>query len=91
MPKYPRQRIQTWLNLSGNDNHIYPRQMSIEGCLWKCPHIFILINRNMMYKILRQSASCSIYLKIMRILVTAYTTMRGEHNTRKSTTHYIQK
>jgi len=34
-------------------------------------------------------ASCSIYLKIMKMLETAYTTMRGEHNRRKNTTHYM--
>ena len=72
-----------------NDNHIYPRKLSIEGCLWNWPHVFILTYRNTMYKILWQSASCSIYLKIMKMLVTACTTMRGEHNTRTNMTHYM--
>jgi len=35
-----------------NDNHIYPRKLSIEECLWICPHVFILTYRNTMYKIL---------------------------------------
>jgi hypothetical protein len=34
-------------------------------------------------------APCSIYLTIMGMLITAYTTMRGEHDTRKNTTYYM--